>query len=47
MKLPGLLRGARAAGLAALLFVLALPCHAAPAPAGPVKLVVVVSIMRV
>ncbi|HEV8578115.1 MAG TPA: alkaline phosphatase family protein [Thermoanaerobaculia bacterium] len=44
MNLPALMRGARAAGLAALLFVFSPSGHAAPAPAEPVKLVVIVSV---
>ncbi|HJX29791.1 MAG TPA: alkaline phosphatase family protein [Thermoanaerobaculia bacterium] len=44
MNLQSSPRGARGVGLAALLFFLVLPCHAAPAPEEPVKLVVVVSI---
>lgn len=43
MNLPVTPRGARAFSLAALLFLLVLPCHAASAPE-PVKLVVVVSV---
>ncbi|HSS79134.1 MAG TPA: alkaline phosphatase family protein [Thermoanaerobaculia bacterium] len=44
MCLPAYLRRARAAGLAALLFVFAFPVHAALAPAEPVMLVVIVSV---
>ncbi len=44
MNLPTPLRRVRAAGLATLLSILAFPCHAATAPADPVKLVVIVSV---